>query len=356
MQVYFRNCRMSKMFELSQAHVEWTRVPGYLDTAAIGLPPRSAVTRLQRRIDEWTTGRVKPADFDPEVDRCRELIADLVQVGVESVGIVSQASVGAGVVAASLPAGSLVLCAEEEFTSVLFPFMQDPRLEVVTVPLVEMLDQIDSDVDLVAVSAVQSSDGRVFDLDRLAGMSEELGFRTFVDTTQACGWLPVEASRFDVTVVHGYKWLCSPRGAGFMTVSPSSDWLRPIAPNWYAGHDPWSSIYGPPLRLADDARRFDLSPAWFSYSGAVEALEVIASIGVSSANSHSVGLANAFRGMLGLESADSAIVSIETSAGPALAAEGIHVSARAGRARFSFYVYNDMSDVEHAADVVLAAS
>ena len=347
---------MSPQPGINEAHEAWARVPGYLDTAAIGLPPRSAVTRLQRRIDEWTSGRVKPADFDPEVDRCRALISDLVGVGVDSVGIVSQASMGAGVVAASLPEGSLVLCAEEEFTSVLFPFMQDPRLKVVTVPLVEMLEQIDSRVDLVAVSAVQSSDGRIFDLERLATMSGDLGFRTFVDATQACGWLPIEASRFDVTVVHGYKWLCSPRGAGFMTVSASADWLRPIAPNWYAGQDPWSSIYGPPLRLANDARRFDLSPAWFSYSGAVEALDVIASIGVSSANSHSVGLANAFRDRLGLESGNSAIVSIETTAGPALAAEGIHVSARAGRARFSFYVYNDMSDVEHAADVVLAAS
>jgi len=28
-----------------------------------------------------------------------------------------------------------------------------------------------------------------------------------------------------------------------------------------AGDDPWSSIYGGPLRLASDARRFDVSPA-----------------------------------------------------------------------------------------------
>ena len=31
---------------------------------------------------------------------------------------------------------------------------------------------------------------------------------------------------------------------------------------WYAGQHPWESIYGTPLRLAEDARRFDVSPAW----------------------------------------------------------------------------------------------
>jgi hypothetical protein len=44
---------------------------------------------------------------------------------------------------------------------------------------------------------------------------------------------------------------------------PSStliDGLTPHYAGWYAGDDPWSSVYGGPLRLASDARRFDVSP------------------------------------------------------------------------------------------------
>ena len=35
---------------------------------------------------------------------------------------------------------------------------------------------------------------------------------TDLDTTQAVGWLPVNASRFAYSACGGYKWLLSPRG------------------------------------------------------------------------------------------------------------------------------------------------
>ena len=44
--------------------------------------------------------------------------------------------------------------------------------------------------------------------------------------------------------------------------------MTPHAANWYAGEDPWQTIYGLPLRLAESARRFDASPTWFSALGA----------------------------------------------------------------------------------------
>ena len=53
-----------------------------------------------------------------------------------------------------------------------------------------------------------------------------------------------------------------------MTVAPSADWMVLRHSGWYAGDDPWQSIYGPPLRLAMDARRFNVSPPrWCDPSG-----------------------------------------------------------------------------------------
>lgn len=348
-----------KMTEASISEVARERfraVPGYLNTAAVGLPTREAMEALRRRLVEWEEGRCDPPSFDPDVARCRDAYARIAGTEPPLVGIVSQASVVSGMVAASMAHGSVVLCAGEEFTSVTFPFLEDPRLTVRVVPLAELLDSIAFDVDLVAVSAVQSSDGRAIDLDRLVDLAHRFEAKTYVDATQAAGWLPLGSDRFDVTVCHGYKWLCAPRGAGFLTVSGHAmDWLRPIDAGWYAGEEPWQSIYGPPLRLAADARRFDVSPAWFSYSAAVPGLEFLADLGPEAIGEHSVGLANEFRRLVGLEPSNSAIVSVDTSAGPALAEAGIIVSARAGKARFSFYVYNTEADVEHAASIVTAA-
>jgi hypothetical protein len=42
----------------------------------------------------------------------------------------------------------------------------------------------------------------------------------------------------------------------------------PLAAGWYAGPDPWTTVYGLPLRLAADARALDVSPAWLGHVGA----------------------------------------------------------------------------------------
>lgn len=350
-----RSLRYSELSHASKGG--FAPVPGYLDTAAVGLPPQASLSALRKRITEWEEGVCEPQSFDPDVRRARAAFAEIAGVGEASVGIVSQVSVVAGMVASSLPDGATVVCAEEDFTSVLFPFLADNRLDVITVPLARLLEVVDSDVDLVALSAVQSSSGVVADLDRLEELSTRHRFRTFVDVTQAAGWLPLEASRFDVTACHGYKWLCSPRGAAFLTVGRSAlDWLEPMNAGWYAGSEPWSSIYGPPLRLAENARRFDVSPAWFSYVAAAPGLELLADYGVNSLGEHSVGLANYFRQMVGLPESNSAIVSLESEKAQDLADAGIVVSARAGRMRLSFFIYNDSDDAENAARIVGSVS
>ena len=136
--------------------------------------------------------------------------------------------------------------------------------------------------------------------------------RVVVDATQACGWLPIDATRIDLLACSAYKWLCSPRGTAFMSVRPLLlDELTPLAAGWYAGEDPYSSFYGSPLRLAPDARRFDLSPAWFPWIGTAPALDLLLEIGIDEIHEHNLRLANRCRAGLGLPPGDSAIVSAE---------------------------------------------
>lgn len=331
---------------------EFADAHGYLNTATVGLPPRGTVAAVTTALADWERGELDPHGFDRDVARARQAYAQIAGSDPESVAIVSQVSVASGLVAASLPDGAEVLCAEEDFASVLFPLLAEPRLNVRHVPLDTLLDHIDRGTDLVAVSAVQSSDGRVLDLDALAEITQETGTRTYLDVSQAAGWLPIEASRFDVTAGGAYKWLLSPRGSGFVTIGHDSDWLKPIYAGWYSAPDPWGALYGPPLRLAGDARRFDVSPAWFDFVGAAHSLELLASIGVDVINDHSVGLANALRFRLHMRPANSAIVSLETRHGDALSATGIKAAARAGLVRLSFYLYNTLEDVDRVAEIL----
>ena len=160
----------------------------------------------------------------------------------------------------------------------------------------------------------------------------------------------------DLVVCHTYKWLCAPRGAAFAAFSDRAlAEIRPLTAGWYSAADPWASCYGPALDLADDASRFDLSPAWHAWVGAEAALGFAVSLDADEVREHGVGLTNAFRERLGLEPSDSAIVSWPDAGGDdlaALSAAGVTASGRAGRARVSFHLWNDEEDVDLAATAV----
>jgi selenocysteine lyase/cysteine desulfurase len=126
--------------------------------------------------------------------------------------------------------------------------------------------------------------------------------------------------------------------------------LRPLYAGWYAGDDPWTSIYGPPLRLAKDVRRLDISPAWLSWAGTVPALELLAEVGIAAIHRHDLGLANALRERLGLPAGDSAIVTVAgEGALERLRAAGVKASVRVGAVRLSFHLHNTEADVDAVA-------
>jgi selenocysteine lyase/cysteine desulfurase len=129
--------------------------------------------------------------------------------------------------------------------------------------------------------------------------------------------------------------------------------MTPHAANWYAGEEPWSTIYGLPLRLAPDARRFDTSPAWFGALGSGLTLPWLASLDRDAVESHCIGLANRLRAELDLPPSDSAIVSLPiTDAADKLARAGIRASVRAGAVRVGFHLYNTDDDLDGLVDAL----
>src|SRR5690349_1586344 len=95
--------------------------PGYLNAATLGLPPLTTVAALRDALDAWQRGDACAVAYDALVARARELYAELVGVPTTWVATGSQVSVMAGTVAASLPAGSRVVCVEGDFSSMVFP-------------------------------------------------------------------------------------------------------------------------------------------------------------------------------------------------------------------------------------------
>jgi selenocysteine lyase/cysteine desulfurase len=169
------------------------------------------------------------------------------------------------------------------------------RLDVRTVAGEWLVDAIADGVEAVAFSAVQMSTGEVADVDRIVAVAESVGALTLCDATQALGWLPLQAGRFDAVVCGAYKWLMSPRGSAFLAISDRLlERAVPHSAGWYAGEDVHASYFGTPMRLASSARRLDISPAWFSWVGTAPALDLVEQIGVNAIHGHNLALANRF--------------------------------------------------------------
>jgi selenocysteine lyase/cysteine desulfurase len=337
---------------IAEAQALFSAEGTYLNTASYGLPPEPAWDALQRALEDWRHGRTSWEDWGEDTDRARAVFARLVKTRSEHVAIGSTVSGLVGLVAASLPAGTRVVVPDIEFTSTLFPFMVQPELEVITVAPAQLAEAIDETVGAVAFSAVQMSTGEVADLDAILAAAGAHDVLTLVDATQAVGWLPVDANRFDFLVAAGYKWLLSPRGTAWMAVAPERlESILPAQAGWFAGEDVYKAYTGPPLRLASDTRRLDTSPAWFSWVGALPALELLEAVGVEAIQEHDVVLANRCRAAMGMEPGNSAIVTLPGDA-DALRAEGIQAAQRGDLVRVGFHLYNDEEDADRVVDVL----
>ncbi|MEU6787749.1 aminotransferase class V-fold PLP-dependent enzyme [Nonomuraea angiospora] len=336
--------------DIASARELWDADPGWLNTASYGLPPRHAFEELQSVLTEWRHGSGDWKPWDASVSRSRAAFARLIGAPVADVTVSSTASQIMSTVATALPPGARVVVPEIEFTSNLFPWAV--AAEVETVPADRLADAVTGSTAAVAFSLVQSATGYVVPLQDIVAAARAHDALVIADASQACGWLPVGVEGIDVLACAAYKWLMAPRGAAFGYLSPRlRERMRPLAANWYAGADEGGSYYGPPLRLAPDARAFDLSPAWFSYVGAAPAIELLDELGVERIRDHNVALANRFRAGLGLEPSDSAIVSVDAP-GERLEAAGIRAAVRAGKVRASFHVYTTADDVDRALDAL----
>ena len=193
---------------------------GYLAVASIGIPPRRTVEALRADLDAWAAADRDPQGYDPVIARTRERYARLVGIDADRVAIGS-ADLGRGGARrrgrarrrrGALRRGRLLVdhlpVPAAAATSACAPCRSRRSPTSIT-----------DETWLVVFSLVQSATGVVADVDAILEAADRHDALTFCDTTQAAGVLPVDASTFDFTACHTYKWLCSPRGVAFLTMS-----------------------------------------------------------------------------------------------------------------------------------------
>ena len=341
------------------------RITAYLDTASYGLPPASTIAVLESALRTWQSGSANwIRDWDPAGDRCRPLAAEILGSRPDEVALLPAVSVGVGIALSMLAPGDEILIPEDEFASVLLPALvaaDRSALRVRRVPFTVLAESIRDDTALVMTSHVRSNDGGVQNLGVLAVRAHEVGAKVLVDATHSAGILPIDASALglDVVLAAAYKHLLCPRGVAVMSVAsdllPS---LAPLAASWRSAGDPYDHYYGGDLSvLAAGSARFDVSLAWHAWVGAEQSLEFLCSVPAGERRDWCVQLADHLAARLGITATGSSILAIPIvkpdEAREALQEIGVATSGRGPRIRVSFHLYNDMSEADLIADVLL---
>jgi selenocysteine lyase/cysteine desulfurase len=336
----------------------------YLDAATYGLPPRPTVAALEHALRRWQSGEADwVAEWDDKGEVCRSLFARLIGSQEREIALLPSASVGIGLVAASLPEGAEVVVPDDEFTSVLFPLLvaeEDRRVRLRRVPFHELAAAVGPETDFVAFSLTRSQDGETAALDEIVAATRQHGAQLVVDATHAIPFVPIQAqiAQIDYLVCHGYKHLLCPRGVAFLHIR-QDHWteVQPWLANWRSGAPLHTRSYGGTLdHLAPDARRFDVSLAWHAWAGAEQSLALLVDWQEQGLLAETLSLTRRLAAELGQPIPAASIVSVQVddavAAEATLAAMGVRCAARGGHIRLSPHVYNTEDDIGRAVAVL----
>lgn len=109
------------------------------------------------------------------------------------------------------------------------------RANVVLVEPEELIASIGIRTRAVVVSHITSPTALVLPVDEICAAARQAGVFTIVDGAHAPGHisLDIEAMWPDVYAGNCHKWLCAPKGSGFLWARPEHhDWIEPLVISW----------------------------------------------------------------------------------------------------------------------------
>jgi len=310
------------------------------------------------------------------MENARQKCADLLKVSSEEVTLLSSASEGINNIAYSLDwkPGDNVVLADVEFPSDILPWttLSDRGVDIRIVRhknwIVEeqdVLDQINDNTRVVAISQVSMFTGQQIDVALLSRGIRQTNALFLLDITHAAGVVPVDAKYADIVVSSCYKWLLGTHGTAIFY------WNRTQLPKLAPAFLGWRSVkesggWKDPLRftLRENADRFlPGNPSYVSIYMLNNALAVLEKLGEEKIHQHALRLSKLVRtGIeeIGFELMTPAedhrragnmcfihpdIPSLEKY----LAEQSVQVwgsYGRLGRIRISTHVHNDSLDID----------
>lgn len=338
-------------------------------------------TRFARDKSAGADGRQRLLD---EYVVTRQLTADLLGVDESWVGFSYNVAHFMNQVANALAAdsGDNVLVIENEFPSVIYPWLQQSRrgLEVVVIPGAHSAEDeealvashLTSRTRAIVISHSSYLSGIRRDLARYRALADSVGAALVVDASHTLGSIAVDGGYADFLVSACYKWLFGVHGVAV------SLWNRERQPDWKPSDVGWASVVmqdpamrgREPYSVVADGRIFELgNPSLLGIHILGNALRVIGGVGVTEIERHNLALSGLALSLLGdlpvklltppgdAERAGNVAFAVEdeTAWQEDLRRAGVIAAVGQRRLRLSTHAFNSIADVRSGVQAVASA-
>ena len=270
----------------------------YLISNSLGAMPRGTAANLAKYADIWATRGVRAweeAWWDMPVS-VGNLLAPIIGAAPNTVTMHQNVTIAEAVVLSCFePKGARnrIVCEQENFPSVMYYYARQRGLELVTVPVEELVDAIDERTLLVPTSHVLFKSSYLQDARAIVEQAHKVGAHVVLDCFQSAGVVPFSVSelRVDFAVGGCLKWLCGGPGNGWLYVRPDLiDTLEPRFTGWQAHGRPFG-FEMPPISYTKGPMRFlNGTPQIPALYAAIEGLRIVNEVGVETIRAHSVRL------------------------------------------------------------------
>jgi isopenicillin-N epimerase len=198
----------------------------FLNHGSFGATPRPVFEEYQRWQRELER---EPVDFIARrlpglLAEARAALGAYVGAAADDLTFVPNATTGINMVARALDLqpGDEVLASDLEYGALNFTWERTPATYV-RAPVDELFEHVTERTRVLFVSHITSETALLLPVEELVARGRELGLVTVVDGAHAPAHVPLdlEALGADFYAGNCHKWLCAPKGAGFLWVAPA---------------------------------------------------------------------------------------------------------------------------------------
>lgn len=356
----------------------------YLNHAAVAPWP----LRTQRAVERFAEENCRrgAADYPDWLKREQQLREQLRQLlnapSVEDIALVKNTSEAISFVAFGYPwkSGDNIVSVDEEFPSNRIPWevlcrrgveLRRAKCRSQPDPEETVIELIDRNTRLVAVSSVQYGSGLRLDLQRIGEYCRSRGVLFLIDAIQSLGALQfdVQAYGADFVMADGHKWMLGPEGLGVFYSSPRGrESIELTQYGWHMVENPGDYDSGT-WSVAATARRFECgSPNMLGIHALSASLSLLLETGMEQVEQlvleRSMALAREIRahdslillsGPSGIPQSGIVVFRHRTMANDAIFSHlrkcGIICALRGGGIRFSPHFYTPIPQLEKAVTI-----